>query len=307
MDELRAMRYFLAVAETTSFSKAAAKFRVPASSISRRIAELERQLGATLLKRSTRVVALTEIGERYREDIGDVVRQLDLSNESVRQHGSRPMGRLKISSTVGFGERILIPVLEEFQSRYPDVTLDLELNDAVSVLARDDVDLAIRGGYAPDERVIAVQLMDNRFLPAASPSYWRRNGMPSHPFELREHLGLYFRTPQGAAPWLSQIDGQWHDVSPRPVLVTNAGSWMMEKAVKGDGIVMMPHWVLSNYLQSGDLQMLQWQHSVSVSQNPNMGIFLLYQKQRYHLPKIKVAVDFIVARVRGGEAPAALL
>ena len=116
MDQLRAIRYFSKVVETGSFTKAAKLFDVPASSLSRRVSDLEKSLGATLLKRSTRLVKLTEVGRVYYNDMQQVLNQLEQSKETVRSYQTTPMGRLRISSMVGFGEKILLPLLDEFSA-----------------------------------------------------------------------------------------------------------------------------------------------------------------------------------------------
>lgn len=298
MDQLRALRYFSAVVETGSFTKAARLFSVPPSSLSRRVADLEKSLGATLLKRSTRAVQLTEIGQSYFEQVRDILTQLEQSDESVRSYQASPMGQLRISSTVGFGERILLPLLEEFSQLYPNVLLDVSLSDELSTLGRDEVDIAIRGGYAPNERVLAIKLMSNQFIPVASPDYLARMGTPKHPQELPDHKGLYFRTPAGPTPWICEINGQWQEVSAPAVAISNNGKWLAGKAVQGQGIVMAPRWSLVHYLESGALRELLFDPPLQVTQNTEFAIYLLYQKQRYLVPKVKVAVDFIVARVK---------
>jgi DNA-binding transcriptional LysR family regulator len=299
MDQLRALRYFVKVAECGNFTKAAGFFNVPPSSLSRRVADLETSLGATLLKRSTRVVKLTEIGSEYYKQVSDVLRQLERSNEAVRSYQATPMGRLSISAMAGFGERILLPLLDEFSELYPEVVLDIHLSDELSSLGRDNVDIAIRGGYAPNERVVAIKLMDNQFIPAASPEYLKRFGTPKHPLDLREHKGLFYRAPAGIMPWICEVEGQWQDVSPSVVATSNGGVWLLNKAAKGEGIVMLPRWSLKEFLDRGELIELQLDFTLSITQNPDFGIFILYQKQRYRVPKIKVAVDFLVARVKG--------
>ena len=200
---------------------------------------------------------------------------------------------------VGFGERILLPLMDEFSELYPDIILDVHLSDELSALGHDDVDIAIRGGYAPNERVIALRLMGNQFVPAASKTYLDRMGTPKHALQLKDHRGLYYRTPQGPSSWLCEIDGQWQDVSAPAAAISNGGAWLIDKAVDGQGIVMLPRWVLQPYLDSGDLQLLDISPVVSTTQNPDFAIYLLYQKQRYHVPKVKVAVDFLVARLKG--------
>jgi DNA-binding transcriptional LysR family regulator len=302
MDQLRALKYFVQVVETGSFTNAAAVFSVPPSSLSRRIANLEKSLGATLLKRSTRVVTLTEIGQRYYQQVSEIIRSLEISDESVRSYQTTPMGVLNISSTVGFGEQVLLPLLDKFSVLYPQVTLNVNLSDELSTLARDEVDLAIRGGYAPDQRVIAIKLINNDFIPVASTGYINKFGYPCNALSLKQHQGLYFKTPAGPTPWLCEIKGQWHDVSAPPLLMTNNRHWLLQKALAGAGILMMPRWALAPYLASGELVELTVKPALTVTRNPNLGIFLLYQKQRYQVPKIKAAVDFLVAGIKDDKA-----
>lgn len=300
MDQLRAIKYFVKVAETSSFSRAAEHFQVPPSSLSRRVADLEAHLGATLLTRSTRVVRLTEIGQRYYRDIVEVLAQLDATHEAVSLYQAEPMGRLRISAMVGFGERILLPLMDRFNQRYPDVQLDITLSDELSVLDRDEVDIAIRGGYAPDARVVAIKLMNNDFIAVASPEYLARYGTPSHPLELKHHKGLYFRTPQGPTRWICELDDRWQDVSAPGVGYSNAGPWLLARAVRGDGILMLPGWVLKPYLDRGELVPVRVSPGLQVTTQPGMAIFLLYQKTRYQVPKIRAAVDFLVAEIPMG-------
>ncbi|MDV7105825.1 LysR substrate-binding domain-containing protein [Vibrio sp. TH_r3] len=298
MDQLRAIRYFSKVVETGSFTKAANTFNVPPSSLSRRIADLEKSLGATLLKRSTRIVKLTEVGQIYYNDVQQILNQLEQSHETVRSYQTTPMGRLRISSMVDFGSKILLPLLDEFSALYPQIILDVNLNDELSTLGRDDVDIAIRGGYAPNERVLAIRLMDNGFIPVASKSYLQKHGIPSNPMELKQHNGLYFNTPTGPTPWLCNMNGQWHDVSGPALVISNHGQWLIQKACDGEGILMSTRWALSSYLESGQLQELQFEHELAISQNADMAVYLLYQKQRYLVPKVKAAIDFLVERLK---------
>ena len=298
MDQLRAIRYFSKVVETGSFTKAAKAFDVPPSSLSRRVSDLEKSLGATLLQRSTRIVKLTEVGRVYYNDVQQILNQLEQSKETVRSYQTTPMGRLRISSMVGFGEKILLPLLEEFSALYPQIVLDVSLSDELSALGRDDVDIAIRGGYAPNERVLAIRLMDNEFIPVASPNYLEKYGVPEHVMELKEHRGLYFKAPAGPTPWLCYVDEQWHDVSGPVVAMSNNGPWLAQKASNGEGILMSTRWALASYLESGALQELTFEHELAVTQHADMAIYLLYQKQRYLVPKVKAAVDFLVGKIK---------
>ena len=298
MDQLRAIRYFSKVVETGSFTKAARAFNVPPSSLSRRVSDLEKSLGATLLKRTTRIVKLTEVGQVYYNDMQQILNQLEQSEETIRSYQTTPMGRLRISSMVGFGEKILLPLLDEFSTLYPQIVLEVSLSDELSTLGRDDVDIAIRGGYAPNERVLAIRLMDNAFIPVASPSYLAKHGVPNHAMDLKAHNGLYFKTPSGPTPWLCYMDDQWHDVSGPVVAISNNGPWLARKACNGEGILMSTRWALASYLESGALQELTFEHEMAITQHADMAVYLLYQKQRYSVPKVKAAVDFLVERIK---------
>lgn len=297
MDQLRALRYFCKIVETGSFTKAASHFDVPPSSLSRRVSDLEKYLGASLLERSTRAVKVTEIGQTYFNQVQEILHELEETDEAVRSYHAKPMGQLRISSMAGFGAQILLPLLDEFSELYPDIILDVNLSDELSTLGRDAVDIAIRGGYAPNERVQAIKLMENHFIPVASPGYLDEMGTPNSVFDLPKHRGLYFRTPKGPNPWLCEIEGQWHNVSAPQVGVSNNGKWLADRAVAGGGIMMAPRWSLTPYLKSGELCELTFDPELKITQNSTLAIYLLYQKQRYLVPKVKVAVDFLTARI----------
>jgi DNA-binding transcriptional LysR family regulator len=165
-------------------------------------------------------------------------------------------------------------------------------------LIRADVDIVIRGGYAANERVLAIKLMGHQFIPVVAPSYLTDMGKPQYAIELKQHKGLYFRTPNGPTPWLSYINGQWQDVSAPQVAVSNNGKWLGDMAAKGKGILMAPRWAAAHHLVSGELVELTLEPQVQISQNKDMAVYLLDQKQRYLVPKVKAAVDFLVARVK---------
>jgi DNA-binding transcriptional LysR family regulator len=141
---------------------------------------------------------------------------------------------------VGFGERILLPLLEEFSALYPQVVLDISLNDELSTLGRDDVDIAIRGGYAPHQRVQAVRLMDNEFILLGAPSYLAKNGTPKRPQELAQHKGLIYRTPVGPQSRFYHDDDQWRTATITETAISNNGKWLANKAVNGESQMMAP-------------------------------------------------------------------
>ncbi|MDG6882526.1 D-malate degradation protein R [Phocoenobacter uteri] len=301
MDELKAIKYFNKVAETGSFSQSADFFGVPASSLSRRIADLEKKLQATLLQRTTRSVHLTEIGKTYYQHTQAVLSQLNLASDVVTNYQKQPQGELRISSMTIFGELFLLPLLEKFKQQYPDIVLNIYLSDELSDLNENDVDIAIRGGYVPNERIIAKKISSNEFVAMASPEYLAQYGIPKTALALKNHQGIYYRTPQGVTPWLTQIDGQWHNVSAPAVTISNNYNWLLDNLLTGKGIGFLPQWTVQNYLDTGELQILDINPKVTISTQGELGVYLLYQKHHYQIPKIKVAVDFLLSHLKFSE------
>ncbi len=301
MDQLRAIKYFIAIAETHSFTEAAKRFNVPPSSLSRRIADLEKHLSATLLQRTTRIVRLTEVGKNYYQQVKHLVIQLETTDQSVKSYHSVPVGVLRISANAAFGKYVILPLLDAFSEQYPQVVIDIHLTDALSKLNRDDVDIAFRSGYAPNERVVAVKLVDNSFYPMSSPQYLEEHGTPTHTKELAEHAGLFYKTPRGISPWLSYYDSQWHDVSGKVMGISNDETWLLHNTMQGKGIVMSPRWLTQTLAQDKDKTLVEipFAQPINITRRTDIGIFLLYQKQHYVTPKVKVAVDFFIDKIRG--------
>ncbi|MFT5572544.1 MAG: DNA-binding transcriptional LysR family regulator [Cryomorphaceae bacterium] len=125
------------------------------------------------------------------------------------------------------------------------------------------------------------------------------NGTPRHPSELRQHSRLFYRTPVGPQSWFYQQDDQWHTAAVPEAAISNSGRWLAYKAVNGEGVMMSPRWTLTDYIQRGELQILPIEPKLKITQNSDLAVFLLYQKQRYLVPKVKVAVDFLVATIKG--------
>ena len=303
MDKLRALKYLLKVADTLSFSRAAAAFGVPASSVSRRISDLEAALGVELLHRTTRTVRLTEIGALYLEQVRAGMAQLDDAEELVGQRGSTPAGTLRVSAMPGYGQLLLMPALQEFGERYPDIVLDVHLSDALVDLGRDQVDIAIRGGRQPQDRVVARKLDPNRFVLAASPRYLARMGTPRTLDELQDHRALMYRGPNAVIKWQGRDDDGWRELPVTPAFVSNDGVSLIRMACADAGLVLLSEWGLKDYLRRGELVAVTLDRPIAVGRGGGeAGIYLLYLQTRYRIPKVRVAVEFLVERL-GNVAP----
>jgi len=300
MDKLRALHYLVKVADTLSFSRAARVFGVPTSSISRRITDLEADLGVQLLHRTTRTVRLTEIGARYLEQVRAGLAQLADADELVGQSSATPSGTLRISAMPGYGSLLLMPALQDFGERYPGIVPDVHLSDALVDLGRDQIDIAIRGGREPRDRVVARKLDPNRFILAASPEYLARMGTPRTLADLQAHRALMYRGPNAVIRWQGLDEDGWHEVPVAPAFVSNDGAALIAMACRHRGIVLLPEWGLKSALDRGELVAVRLDRPVSVGRGGEAGIYLLYLQTRYQAPKVRVAVEFLVERLGSG-------
>ncbi|MBF4410542.1 LysR family transcriptional regulator [Vibrio anguillarum] len=299
MDKMRALRYFKRVAELKSFSLAAQEFSVPSSSISRRIKDLESILGLELLKRSTRIVELTELGSLYYDMIIEGLEKLDDADELMMQRMSTPEGILRISAMPSYGEQILSPILEKFQQDHPLITLDLDYSDSLTVLGKDPIDIAIRSGFAPDERVVAKQLSKNNFKLVASPkllySLQLLYNKEVLSFQDLEHCPtLQHRVASGALPWWVNENSHWRKIAINPVVICNNGKTLLNAALTDRGLMLAPSWGVDKYIESGELVEVATDFPINITQRADAGIFILYQRSKYQISKVKLCIDFIM-------------
>jgi DNA-binding transcriptional LysR family regulator len=298
MDKLRALKYFLEVAETGSFSGAAKVLGVPASSVSRRIQDLEVQLGALLIQRSTRVVQLTELGALYFEQISPAVQALDYADNLIQQHSDIPSGVLKISAIPGYGRFCLEPALAKLRKRFPNIVVDVEMTDHVSNLAHNQIDIAIRATASLPDRAVARRLSNNQFLLVASPDYLVKNGIPKTVSDILKHQTLLYRAPSGILNWQANMQHGWKELHTQASFISNQGDTLINEAISGGGLALLPEWGIREPLADGRLmQVILENGQLSISRNDNGGIYLLYHRPKYSLKKVRASVDFLVAEL----------
>src|SRR3954452_10080621 len=171
MDRLDAMQAFVAVADLEGFAPAARKLGLSPSAVTRLIAALEDRLGARLLQRTTRKVALTDVGARYLERVRRILADVEEAEGAAEGEQTRPGGRLVVSAPVGFGRLHVSPVMSAYLKRYPEVSGELRLSDRMINLVEEGVDLAVRIGHLPDSSLVARQVGEMRRIVVASPGY----------------------------------------------------------------------------------------------------------------------------------------
>src|SRR5229473_1160792 len=192
MDRIDAMQAFVAVADLHGFAPAARKLGLSQSGVTRLIAALEDRLGARLLQRTTRQVALTDVGARYLERVRRILSDVEEADGSAQAERTRPRGRLVVSAPVGFGRLHVSPVMSAYLKRYPEVSGDLRLSDQMINLVEDGVDLAVRIGHLPDSTLVGRHVGEMRRIVVASSDYLRQRGEPDTPEAIASHDTIQF-------------------------------------------------------------------------------------------------------------------
>ena len=252
MDRIQAVRLFIRVVDLGSFSKAAADMGLGQPSATKRVAQLEAKLGSRLLHRSTRGVTPTEIGALYYEKCKLIAHHVDEAESVAALLQSQVQGGLRISTSVAFGRRVLVPRVIRFMQLNPKLNIELSFEDRHVDLVAQGIDVAIRMGRLADSTLGARYLGLNPWLVVAAPDYLAQRGTPSTPADLAGHDALVYSTVQGDARWLfTGPDGQLQPTAVRGPLRSNNLSALLAAARGGMGLAALPWYVAHESVKSG--------------------------------------------------------
>lgn len=251
MDRLTAMRLFSAVARLGSFAEAGRRHRVSASVVTRGIAQLEDELGLTLLNRTTRSVRVTERGQIYLESCRQILADLDAAEARARGENAEPRGVLRITAPITFGRLHVLPVVNRMLAAHPALAIRLTLSDRNIHLVEDGIDVAIRIGDLADSSLIAVKLGSVGRVVVASPAYLARHGVPQRPAELGEHALIAFDTLDVTAEWRFRNPDDVVRIEPR--LTVNSADAALAAAAAGVGITRALSYQAAELLGCGSL------------------------------------------------------
>lgn len=292
MDQFAALRAFVAVADAQSFSNAARALRIAKSAVSRQVSDLESDLGARLLHRTTRSLSLTEAGRAYFERAARILADLDDANRAVGELQAAPRGRLRISAPMSFGFLHLMPALSDFMARYPEVVVDLAMNDRFVDLVNEGFDIAIQIATLPNSSLIARQLAPARRVICASPNYLSAHGAPRSPNDLKTHACVFNSNLPSAREWrFVSPDGVPLPVTVNGRLSVNNGDALRVAALRGQGLANLPTFIVGADLQSGAL--------ATVLDNfvaQDLSINAVYSHSRHLSPTVRALIDFLVDR-----------
>ena len=294
---------FIAVATEGSFARAGDRLGVGRSAVSRSVQKLEGQLGARLFQRTTRATSLTREGERFFENCRPGVERILQALEEMRDlREGPPRGLLRISATLGFGRKVVAPLLAAFRARFREVAVELVLDQREADLVTERIDVAFREGVLDDSQVIAKQLIPMEMLVCASPAYAGRAGLPASVEDIAAHACINQRLSSGRVrDWRFKIDGRAATLTPQAELTFNDPELILNAALAGEGIAQLPAYEVCEALRSGALVSCLEEFS------PDDGGHYLCYLSRQQLPKrIRAFVDFVAAQVRALDLDCAL-
>ena len=276
------------VVEAGSFSAAADKLSVSKSHVSRQISQLENRLGVQLLIRTTRRLALTEVGRAYYERCREVLNNMDEADQSVMDLQDTPRGTLRITVAGAFGERYIAPAAAAFSKQHPQLNMEINFTNLNVDLVSEGYDLAIRAGVLKDSSLIARRVAARKLYICANQEYLERYGRPDSITALKKHNCLIgslstwrFREETGTHTDI-RVDGKWK---------SNNGSSLLEAARAGLGLVQLPDFYVHDDLQSGRLESVMEQYQPS-----DTAVWAVYPSNRHLSPKVRLFVEYLVER-----------
>lgn len=291
MDRLTAMKVFVNVVETGSFSAASERMDLSRAAASKYVSQLETHLGGRLLNRTTRRISLTESGRLYFERCREILQNLEEADGAVTGLAQEPRGTLRISVPTNFASLHLVPLVARFTKDFPDVEVEMMCSDRLVDLVDEGFDLAIRITNQVDPNLIARRLARCRHVIVAAPDYLANKPELKTPDDLKQHDCLLYAYTTGGI-WPFTKDGTDYSVKVDHVFKSNNPDVLVEAAASGMGVAMMPTFMASDAIRRGALTAVLEDYDTLEVQ-----IYTVYASRRFLPAKIRVFIDYLVERI----------
>lgn len=293
MDRFTSMQVYTSVVELGSFTAAANVFRISPGMVTKHINAIEKRLDATLIKRTTRRLQVTEVGKAYYESCKDILKKIEEAEAGTAILSGNPKGLLKVTASLWFGSISLTPIICDYLNQFPDVSVELSLSDRFVDIIDEHFDVAIRIGELSDSSLIARKLATVELSICASPAYLNKHGTPTKPEDLKSHECLGFTNWRSQSGWKVVEKALTNQGVSRSRFDSNNGQALREAALKGIGIILMPKVLLSHDIQAGQL--------VEVLKDftpPSRPVNAVYPKERQTTPKLASFVDYLAEHLK---------
>ena len=292
MDRFESMRAFTRVVEAGGFAAAAREMNLSRSAVNKAVINLENELGTQLLRRSTRQVTPTETGLAFYDRCVQILADVDEAIFAITELQEHPTGNLRINAPMSFGTQHLSPLIAEFMATYPDVHVELALNDRFIDPIEEGFDVTLRIG----EPRVSTSLIAREIVPAkrvlcASPAYLDEHGEPDNPRDLRQHRCLHYGYQESGSQWrLEGPDGE-NTYAIYCVMWSNNGQVLKDAAANHQGIALLPTFIVGEALQDGQLRTTMTEYTA-----PDITLCALYPRHRHLSAKVRLFVDLLEER-----------
>lgn len=293
MDRFHLINVFVAVVDCQGLAGAARKLNMSPPAVTRAINELEAHLGLRLLTRTTRMVRVTDAGERYVQDCRRILADMLEADESVSGLHASPRGRLSVTAPVLFGGLYVTPVVTEYLSRYPDVSASCLFLDRVVNLLDEGVDVAVRIGELPDSSMQAIRVGQVRCVICASPDYLARMGIPTRPDDLHEHTIISASSVTPNPEWKLMDKGELRSIRLQARMITTTNDSAAHAAVAGFGLTRLLSYQVAEHLRCGRLKTV-----LSDCEPAVLPIHVVHREGRQAPQRVRAFLDLAIARLR---------
>lgn len=291
MDRFASMEAFVRVVDAGSFTRAAERLGVTRAAVSKHVRQLEEHLGVRLLNRTTRQVALTETGATFYERATSILDDMAEAELAASRLNEEPRGVLRVAAPMSFGTLHLADAIGDFMTHWPDVTVQLSLNDRFVDLIEEGFDVGVRIGNLSDSSLIARKIAPMPIVLCAAPDYLRKHGAPASPDELRKHDCLHYGNLETGGSWkLEDRSGTTRSVNITSRICVNNGDVLRKVALAGQGIALLPSFLILDDVRAGTLS-----HVLPAYTAPEASLYALYPPNRYLAAKVRVFIDHLVA------------
>lgn len=286
--ELIALKSYIAVVETGSFSRAADQLQASTAAVSRRVSGLEKSLGVKLLNRTTRSIDLTEAGQQFYNDVVHILQALEEAEERICSNQQAIRGSLRVAVPLSYGIQKISPLLPLFMKRYPELNIQLQLDDRYNDLISEGIDVAIRIGTLKDSSMVATRVGSIERVFCASQEYLDQHGTPESPEDLKEHNCLQYNLLNSKEEWNLTEDGHSKNIGVTGSLSTNNGEVLKQAVIQGVGIALLPRFIAQAEIDSGDLTII-----LKAYQPEAYGLYAIRPSRSYTPARVKLFIEFV--------------
>jgi DNA-binding transcriptional LysR family regulator len=297
MDRLDSMHAFVAVADEEGFAAAARRLAASPPAVTRAVSALEKRIGARLFHRTTRIVRLTEAGERFLADCRRILAEIDEAEASAAESHAEPRGQVAVTAPAMFGRMFVAPIVLEFLARYPRVVARMLLVDRIVDLVEEGVDVAVRIAHLPDSSLSSIRVGSVRRVLCASPDYLAAQGVPRSPADLARFEAIAFSQTGWRETWAFGSGARRETIGAPTRLIVNTAELAVAAAVAGRGLTRVLSYQIAPELRAGRLEIV-----LANFEPPPVPIHVVHAEGRQAAARVRHFVDFAVERLRADQS-----